>query len=253
MLAIVIFFAAAGAGILEQKPAGAINDFAGILSDNAKASMARVAEYLFRKTGVALVLATAPGLDGSTIEETANRLFARWGIGAKGKDEGVLILLAVRERAVRIETGYGAEGYLTDAQSRRIIADAAGYLSKGQWDEGLWAMYGACASLAAKAHNVDISGIDGYGAPSPASEAPPQLRRHKPNIFSIIFGALLLLFLVGTRIGRSLLMLLLLSFLFSGGRSGYGSSGFGGGFGRGGGFGGFGGGMSGGGGASGRF
>ena len=253
MLAIVIFCAAAGAGLLEQKPAGAINDFAGILSGNAKASLGQIAESLFRKTGVALVLVTTPGLDGSTIEETANRLFTRWGIGAKGKDEGVLILLALRERAVRIETGYGAEGYLTDAQSRRIIADASGYLSKGQWDEGLAAVYGACAALAAKAHNVDLSGIDGYAAPSPTAEASPELLRYKPNAFSVIFGALLLLFLVGTHTGRSVLMLLLLSFLFSGGRSGYHSAGFGGGCGRGGGFGGFGGGMSGGGGASGRF
>jgi uncharacterized protein len=249
-LALLIFSLCIYAGLPDQKPTGAINDFAGILSRGVKDSLELLSGSLFRKTGAALALVTVQSLDGEDIDGAANRLFSKWGIGAKGKDEGILILLALKERELRIETGYGAEGYLTDVQSKRIIRDiATPFLSKGQWDRGLGAAVAACAELAARAHSVDISEVSGYSASAGAVDVPG-FRRYKPNALTIIIGALLLLFLVGTRGGRSVLMLLLLSFLTSGGRGGYRSSGFGGGNG---GFGGFGGGMSGGGGASGRF
>jgi uncharacterized protein len=236
------------AGALDQKPASSINDFAGIISQDVKSSLEIFTESLLLKTGVSLVLVTAPSLDGEDIDDFANKLFTKWGIGAKGKDEGILIVLAMKERALRIETGYGAEGYLTDVQAKRIIRDVATpFLSKGQWDQGLEAAVVACAQLAATAHSIDIREIAGYTAP--AAHAAPAFRRYKTNPLTILFGVLLLLFLIGTRGGRSILMLLLLSSL-TGGRGGYRSSGFGGGSG---GFGGFGGGMSGGGGASGRF
>jgi Beta-propeller domains of methanol dehydrogenase type len=239
------------ATLLEQKPEGAINDFAGVLSSNTKGSLEQLSRALLQKTGVSLVLVTAKGLDGGDIDDVANRLFKTWGIGRKGSDEGVLVLVALTERSIRIETGYGAEGYITDAQSKRIIRDiATPYLSKGQWDLGLFNTLAALGDLAARAHNTSLNDLIGYEAPLPGPVGHENMR---PNAITIVLGAFLFLFLIGTRFGRSILFMLILSSVFSGGKSGYSSSGFGGGFGRSGGFGGFGGGMSGGGGASGRF
>jgi len=234
------------ATLLEQKPVGAVNDFAGVLSDDTKSSCEQLSRVLLQKTGVSLVLVTAPSLDGGDIDDVANRLFKIWGIGRKGADEGVLVLVALAERSIRIETGYGAEGYITDAQSKRIIRDiATPYLSKGQWDPGIFNTLVALGELAARAHNTSLNDLIGYEAPP--SSGPASGENLRLNPVTIVCGVLLLLFLVGTRVGRSILFMLILPSVFSGGRSRYGSSGFGGGFG------GFGGGMSGGGGASGRF
>ena len=234
---------------LDQKPSGAINDFAGLISPETKNSLEQLSIVLLKKTGVSLVLATTPDLDGGDIDETANRLFAKWGVGSKENNEGILVLVAVKERAIRIETGYGAEGFLTDAQSKRIIRDvAAPYLSKGQWDAGLSAAMLAIAETAARAHGTSLKELIGQDAP--AQTYATDVKKVKLNAFSIILIAILILFLLGTRMGRSILFMMIMSSAFSGGRSGNSSSGFGGGFSGGGGFGG---GMSGGGGASGRF
>ena len=250
--AIAFLCVCVNAGILDQKPSGAINDFAGILSKETQNTLEAVSKSLFVKTGVALVLVTTASLDGENIDEAANALFTKWGIGAKGKDEGILLVVATQDRALRIETGYGAEGYLTDAAANRIIRNiAAPLLSKGLWDDGLSAAFIACASLAAQAHNTSLEEITNNQA---HNGGVPAGRPYKPNPFSIIIILALIAMLAGTRGGRSILYFMLISSLFSGSRgAGYRSSGFGGGFGGSGGFGGFGGGMSGGGGASGRF
>jgi uncharacterized protein len=242
----------AHAGILDQRPQGAVNDFAGLLSPPLRDSLEFLSAALLEKTGVSLVLATSQDLSGGDIDDVATRLYETWGIGKKGKDEGVLVLVAVSERRIRIETGYGSEGYMTDAQASRIIRDyAVPFLSTNRWDEGCKNTMYALAGLVAKAHDVSLPQVAGW-----AQEMPqPSLRIQggRVNIFSVLFFILLVLFLLGTRLGRTMLLFMLLT----SGRGPYGGGrgfgGFGGGVGGGRGFGGFGGGMSGGGGASGRF
>jgi uncharacterized protein len=70
---------------------------------------------------VELVVVTVPSLGGASIEDYAVRLFSQWGIGKKDVDNGVLLVLAVADRDVRIEVGYGMEPYLTDGQAGRIL------------------------------------------------------------------------------------------------------------------------------------
>jgi len=72
-------------------------------------------------TGEQVVVVTLPDLQGEAIEDYGYQLGREWGIGQKGEDTGALLIVAVDERAVRIEVGYGLEGRLTDAQSSRII------------------------------------------------------------------------------------------------------------------------------------
>lgn len=103
------------------KPAGAVNDFAGMLQVSERQALETKLDAFEKQTGNAIVVATIPNLGGDTVENYAVRLFEEWGIGQKGKDNGVLVLIARDDRRVRIEVGYGLEGSLTDAQSYWII------------------------------------------------------------------------------------------------------------------------------------
>ena len=76
------------------------------------------------KSGIQLVVATVPSLQGQEIEPYANELFRTWKLGEAEKNNGVLLLVAPNERRVRIEVGYGLEGTLTDALSKVIITNA---------------------------------------------------------------------------------------------------------------------------------
>jgi len=73
--------------------------------------MERLAGELLSKTGAAVVVATVPSTKGEDPDEYANRLYEAWGIGRKGDDRGVLVFLALEERRIRIETGYGLEAF----------------------------------------------------------------------------------------------------------------------------------------------
>ena len=77
-----------------------------------------------RSPGIQLVVATVNSLEGQEIEPYANELFRTWKLGEKAKNNGVLLLVAPKERRVRIEVGYGLEGTLTDALAKVIITNA---------------------------------------------------------------------------------------------------------------------------------
>ncbi len=233
--------------IFNASPQGAINDFSNVLSSGTKQTLGSVSTMLSNKTGVSLVLVTIPTLDGNDINDFATRLFEKWGIGKKGVDEGLLVLIATQDRQIRIETGYGSEGYVPDILASRIIRENGPLLTQQNWDKGSEAIMLALASLAAKAHNTSLAEISSNTYSDYRVQV--QGRPKKINAFGLLFAGVILLFLLSTRGGRSLLFFMLLSSISSGRSSG---KGFGGGFG-GGGFSGFGGGMSGGGGASGRF
>jgi len=125
--AILLFLAswliAAQNPLLAQSPAhtGYVNDFASVLDDAAETYLETFLGTLERDTSAEVVVATVASLEGMTIEEYASRLFADWGIGTAQHDNGVLLLVAPRERAVRIEVGYGLEPILPDGLAGEII------------------------------------------------------------------------------------------------------------------------------------
>jgi uncharacterized protein len=217
------------------KPTGPVNDFAGVIPQSEKQKMNILATEVLQKTGTAVVVVTMTTIGDSDVATYTNELYQAWGIGKKGEDKGVLIFLAVKERRVQIETGYGVEGILPDGRVGEILDKyALPLLKKDQYGKGLYNALAAVSAVIAKDANVELTGeIKGTG-PSP--------RRVKRVSYRPLF-LLFLLFLLFFRRGRGILPLLLLGSM--GGRGGFGG-GFGG---FGGGFGGFGGGMSGGGGA----
>lgn len=103
---------------------GRLVDEAHVIPEQAKVAVEAKSKELEEKSGIQLVVATVPSLQGSDIESFANGLFRFWKLGEAKKNNGVLFLIAPNERKMRIEVGYGLEGTLTDALSKIIIATA---------------------------------------------------------------------------------------------------------------------------------
>ena len=99
-------------------------DQAGILRPEQVVDLQSKAQALYSATGRALAIATVKSLEGYPVDDYAYRLGRAWGLGQKGKDNGVLLLVAPNERKVSIATGYGAGAYMTDAMSGLIIRQA---------------------------------------------------------------------------------------------------------------------------------
>ncbi len=102
-------------------PTGFVNDFTGVLTAEQKAALESKLSGFEKEFFNEIEVAIIPSLQGDTVENFTNKLFQDWGIGKKDKDNGVLVLIAIEEKQIRIEPGYGLEGALTDAQSYWII------------------------------------------------------------------------------------------------------------------------------------
>ena len=228
------------------KPRGLVNDFANVISPDYAEKLTQVTGELLRKTNVPVVVVTMPDIGGEDYNEYANRLYAAWGIGKKGEDRGVLIFVTVKERKMRIETGYGIEGIIPDGLAGEIRDQyIVPYLREDQFGKGLLNGTLAIAGIIAKDAGVNLTGQVPVRRSAKRRSGLPGL------LFMVLF--LVVLFSMGRRRG-GVWPLLLLMFMGRGMGGGYGRGGFGGSFGGfGGGFGGFGGGLSGGGGAGGGF
>lgn len=119
-----------------------VNDFANVISSEDAQKMSAIGEQLYKKTGSQAVVVTIQSLNGESVEDYSIGLAREWGIGSKGKDNGVLLLLSVQDRKVRIEVGSGLEGALTDGKTGRIM-DTYGidYFKKNEFSSGLRSVY----------------------------------------------------------------------------------------------------------------
>ncbi len=164
---------------------GRVVDAAHILDDATRARIAdRLAAYE-AKTSDQVVVATVPSLDGLPIEDYANRLFRQWGLGTREKNNGALLLVAPRERKVRIEVGYGVEGGLTDAISSVIINSAIiPKFRQGDFAGGVEAGVDAM---------VDVLTGD---AETWSRRADARAEDHGPSIMAVIFYVILLLIFI---------------------------------------------------------
>lgn len=224
------------------KPIGAVNDFAGVISPDYERKMELLANEVLQKTGTSIVVATVETVGDIDYSIYANELYQAWGIGEKGEDKGVLIFLTLKERKLRIETGYGVEGILPDGLVGQIRDDyMLPYLNKNEFGKGMFNGFAVLALTIAKNAGVELEGQEMVKMPT--------VKKRNPllGFIPILFFIVLFLILARSRTGGILPLLLL---MIMGGREGRGGGGFGG---FGGGFGGFGGGSSGGGGAGGSF
>ncbi len=222
------------------QPVGYVNDFAKILSSSTVEILDQKIIELREKNSVEIAVVTVPSTGEFPIEDYANLLFQKWGIGQKGMDNGVLLLVAVQDRKVKIEPGYGLEPILPDGLCGEIIRNRiVPEFRKGDFDAGI------------------IAGVEAITAviQNKYTEGKPAEKKSK-FIVSLGFLILFFLFVFVIRLSRRG-MLPYTIFIPSKkryyGRGGFWSGGNFGGGGFGGGFGGFGGGSSGGGGASGSW
>jgi uncharacterized protein len=134
---------------------GRVNDYANILSDSANSMLSgQLKEHEDRTTNQVVVL-TIQTLDGESIEDFANKVFNDWGLGQKGKDNGILIVVVPDDRSMRIEVGYGLEGTLPDVYASRIINNImAPAFREGDYDGGVTRGAGAVMAI------LDGAGID---------------------------------------------------------------------------------------------
>jgi uncharacterized protein len=233
-----------------------VNDFAGVIDAGTAAQMDREIRALLAGTGDAVVVATVPTIEPyGDIREYAVKMFENGGrgIGQKGKDNGLLVLLAVKERRVWIEVGYDLEQFITDGYAGETSRDVmVPHFRQGQYGEGLQAGVSRLVQRIATGRGVTLSGLP--AAPEPRTPAVMPSLGCSPLLWIAI---LLVIWYISSRpprrgrrrrtwgagpwsgwnsgVGG-----------FGGGR--FGGGGFGGGGFGGGGFGGFGGGRSGGGG-----
>jgi uncharacterized protein len=223
------------------KPTGYVNDFAGVMDPGSKAQIEKISTVLKEKTGVEIAVVSVETIAPyASIEEYSIDMATEWGIGKRGEDTGVLLLLAIRERMVRLEIGYGLEGIIPDGLAGEITDKSIlPSLRDADYGTGLLKGVQAVTGIIAEEYDVDIDS-------SSISESRKYTRSVNPALIRLILIFIFILLFGG---GRFLIWPL----LFMGGASRRGF--YGGGFGSsgssfGGGFSGFGGGGFGGGGAS---
>ena len=239
------------------QPQGYVSDFARVLDPSSKSRLEAYCAALQQATGAQIALVTVPSLENEPVEDVANTLFRAWGIGQKGKNDGVLLLLAIRDRRNRLEIGYGLEPILPDGFSGSVLRQMRPALRQSAYGEAFMAAAETLGAAIAKARNVSFTETLPRTIPAGSDNSIPPV--------FLIGGFFLLIFLFrlvayflrahrggpgGPHDGGGFLSAMLLGSMLSGGSNGSASGGFGGSDSSDGGFGGFGGGDSGGGGAS---
>ena len=233
----------------KPNPPRLVVDKAGVLSAEQVQILERQLVALDDSTSNQICIVTVPTLEGGSIDDYAVNLFRSWGIGNKKTNNGVLLLVAVNDRKVRIEVGYGLEGAIPDVTAKSIINNDLGpNFKQGNYYRGF------------------VEAIESLSKAAAGEYKTPKAQKQKGTsggeilIFIVIVVVILMIVGGGRGGGRGggmmsrrgsggfLTPFILGSMLGGGGRSSGGSWGGGGG-----GFGGFGGGSSGGGGASGSW
>jgi uncharacterized protein len=107
--------------LAKSNPPKLVNDAAGILNPTQAASLEKKLVNIDNASSSQIAVVIIPSLNGYPIEDYANKLFRDWGIGSKRKNNGILLLIAINDRKIRIEVGYGLEGAIPDIIAKRII------------------------------------------------------------------------------------------------------------------------------------
>ena len=232
-----------------------VNDFANVIDGPSKVAIDRTIRDLLAASGDTMIVATVATVDPyADVKELAVKMFENRGagIGKKGKDNGLLVLLAIKERQVWVELGYGMEEIISDGYTADVCRQImAPFFKRGEFGQGLRAGVEYFALHIADARGVSLTGVR-RPAPMPQRRSTGS-SGYKPILMLLLFGLFAAVrvigFFVSPSSGRRS------NRWGGGGWSGWGGGGFGGGGfggggfgGGGGGFGGFGGGGSGGGG-----
>ena len=174
LLAATLLLTAAAAGeAAVEVPylSGRVVDTAEVLSPDASERLTALLKGHEERTSNQVAVLTLRSLEGESIEDFAERVFQAWRLGQAGRDNGVLVAIAVDDRRMRIEVGYGLEDTLTDLAAGRIIRNVmTPRFREGDYDGGVEA--GAQAVIAA---------LEGTG--EPPGETAAAVAEPKPSAF----------------------------------------------------------------------
>jgi len=152
------------------QPRGYVNDFAGVIDDQTEAQLERYCRAVEKATGAQIALVTIPSLEGEPIEDVANTLFRKWGVGRKETNEGILLLLAIQDKRSRLEVGYGLEPYIPDGFAGSLLRQMRPALRAGDYGQALILAVQTIGQRIAEAEGVSIE--EAPLAP-PAPSPPP--------------------------------------------------------------------------------
>ncbi|MCX5643427.1 MAG: TPM domain-containing protein [Phycisphaerae bacterium] len=234
-----------------------VEDQAKVINANHRQALLGLLQELEQKTGIQYIILTIDTTGGLPIEQFTIELLNQWKLGQKGKDNGVLFTLALKDRTYRFDIGYGLEGVITDAAAGQIGRDVlVPYLKQGQYSQGIYEanlrvirrLAGNDKAPLAARPNPPRGVVNPGPPPGPRGAAPSA---GCPCCSFLVFLFLLMLLFGSTRRGGGaggIWPWLFWPLLFRGfgGYGGHGQSGSFGGGPFGGGFGGFGGGSGGG-------
>ena len=229
------------------RPTGFVNDFAGIIDTGTRLQLTNIIGQFEQRTGDEIAVATVKSLGGEPIENYAVGLYKQWGIGKKGKDNGVLILVAPAEREMRIEVGYGLEPLINDALAGRIVRDTMiPHFRGGDFPLGILNGTIEVITIISKKSGVEFDPISAGAIVQQDIYHVGKASGAKESFIFKLLKVIFIIFIVILFIKNPWAALFILSSV-GGGRGGSFRGGFGSGFS------GFGGGLSGGGGSSGRW
>ncbi|HKE23481.1 MAG TPA: TPM domain-containing protein [Bryobacteraceae bacterium] len=138
------------------KPQGYVSDFAGVVDPTSRARLETYGAQVEKATGVQMALVTIRSLEGEPIEDVANTIFRAWGVGQKGKNEGMMLLLAVNDRRSRLEVGYGLEPIIPDGLAGSMLREMRPALRRGDYGDALVAAAETIGTAIAQAKHVAI-------------------------------------------------------------------------------------------------
>lgn len=228
LIAALLFPRPALAAFVPPALSGHIVDQSGKLSADELRALDAKLDGIRRETGFAIVVFLPASLGEETIDDVAFTTFNAWGVGQKGADNGVLLVIAPSERKVRIETGKGTGGALTDLQANDIIRKRISPMLKA--DRFREAVDQGTSGIA----EALIAGTPASERPAegPSAGAPPSLLTY--GIGAGVLLLVILLAIVSPAFRSALWFILRIAFFFSGrgGGGGGGGSGYSGGGGR---------------------
>ncbi len=246
MLRLALSFALAisafAADWTQLKPEGYVSDFARVIDPSSRESIDRYLTALEKASGAQVAIVTVASLDGEPIDDVANKLYRQFGVGQKGKNEGALFLLVVRDRKSRLEVGYGLEPIVPDGVAGDVLRAMRPALRAQQYGPALIEATRILGTKIEAGKNITITeSLPERRFSEGASQRQSPASNEKIIQILLVVGLIALFAIFSRRRGGG----------FGGGPFIFpGGGGFGGGGGGGASWGGFGGGDSGGGGAS---
>ena len=159
--------AAAAAPAVPPTPPDYVVDLAGLLDAGTRRALSASLRELEQKTSAQFVILTVPSLDGEPLEEFSLHVaHDLWRLGQAGKDNGLLLLVAVKERRYRIEVGYGLEEAIPDSLAGSIGRTyLVPWFRRGDYARGIREAAAALAGAVARSYGVSLTGMP---APAPA-------------------------------------------------------------------------------------